>query len=60
MGIEGLKLIICLLSINVMIIAFLMLKTILLQKRMLNIIEDILNRQKNIFKDFLDIDNEGS
>lgn len=60
MGIEGLRLIICLLSINVMIIAFLMLKTILLQKRMLNIIEDILNRQKNILEDFLDVDNEGN
>ena len=60
MGIEGLRVVICLLSINVMIISFLILKTILLQKQILNIIEDILNRQKNILKDFLDIDNEGN
>ena len=60
MGIEGLRVVICLLSINVMIISFLMLKTILLQKQILNIIENILDRQKNILKDFLDIDNEGN
>lgn len=60
MGIEGLRVVICLLSINAMIISFLILKIILLQKRILNIIEDILNRQKNILKDFLDIDNEGN
>lgn len=60
MGIEGLRVVICLLSINVMIISFLMLKTILLQKQILNIIEGILDRQINILKDFLDIDNEGN
>lgn len=60
MGIEGLRVVICLLSINVMIISFLILKTILLQKQILNIIEDVLDRQKNILKDFLDIDNEGN
>ena len=60
MGIEGLRVVICLLSINVMIISFLILKTILLQKQILKIIEGILDRQINILKDFLDIDNEGN